>query len=90
MYLGSHKPAKNLLMPTFSFKLLTIASFSLDVFFSLDNHDILSMKLYDLDNENIDGPSQEETAKIVPRALKAAAYRGECWLYLFAFWRDRF
>ena len=44
--------------------------------FYADNHDILSMKLFDLDKDGEPPENQEETANIVPRAIKAAAYRG--------------
>ena len=44
--------------------------------FYSDNHDILSMKLFDLDKDGEANENQEEIANIVPRAIKAAAYRG--------------
>lgn len=52
-------------------------SYAYDVCFYADNHDILSMKLFDLDKDGEPHENQEETANIVPRAIKAAAYRGK-------------
>ena len=49
---------------------------SLSKFFSLDNHDILALKLFDLDKEDESLPGHEVTATIVPKAINAAAYRG--------------
>ena len=45
-------------------------------FFTLDNHDILSLKLFDLDKEDESLPGHEVTATIIPKAINAAAYRG--------------
>ncbi len=42
-----------------------------------DNHDIISMKLYDMDKiEDGEGKEQEDFTKIIPHAKNAAVYRG--------------